>query len=83
MPSLCLKHGVDPKEISLYCVEAAPTVLPGFPAELVERAQSSLTKRGVTFVTGTPVTKWMLQLLNLKTAAKLKQNNGMDWRSSR
>jgi NADH dehydrogenase len=57
MPQLCRKYGVDHKEISLYCVEAAPTVLPGFPAELVERAQTSLAARGVEFVTGTPVTK--------------------------
>ncbi|MFC3884810.1 NAD(P)/FAD-dependent oxidoreductase [Bacillus songklensis] len=57
MPQLCRKYGVDHKEISLYCVEAAPTVLPGFPAELVERAQTSLSARGVEFITGTPVTK--------------------------
>ncbi|MEN3772833.1 NAD(P)/FAD-dependent oxidoreductase, partial [Priestia megaterium] len=72
MPSLCLKHGVDPKEISLYCVEAAPTVLPGFPAELVERAQSSLTKRGVTFVTGTPVTKMDATTVELKDGSKIE-----------
>lgn len=31
--------------------------MPGFPPELVERAQSSISARGVEFVTGTPVTK--------------------------
>ncbi|MGP6149491.1 NAD(P)/FAD-dependent oxidoreductase [Priestia flexa] len=72
MPSLCLKHGIDPKDVSLYCVEAAPTILPGFPTELVERAQSSLEKRGVTFVTGTPVTKMDATTVELKDGSKIE-----------
>jgi NADH:ubiquinone reductase (H+-translocating) len=66
MPQLCRKYGVDHKEISLYCVEAAPTILPGFPAELVERAQTSLSARGVEFITGTPVTKMEAFSVELK-----------------
>lgn len=66
MPQLCRQYGVDHKEISLYCVEAAPTVLPGFPAELVERAQTSLAARGVEFITGTPVTKMEQFAVELK-----------------
>ncbi|WP_028401694.1 NAD(P)/FAD-dependent oxidoreductase [Ectobacillus panaciterrae] len=66
MPQLCRQYGVDHKEISLYCVEAAPTVLPGFPAELVERTQTSLAARGVEFITGTPVTKMEQFAVELK-----------------
>ncbi|GAB6928760.1 FAD-dependent oxidoreductase [Paenibacillus sp. JCM 10914] len=54
---LARKYGIDPQEITLYCVEAAPSILPGFPAELVDRATTSLQKRGVNFLTGLPITK--------------------------
>lgn len=66
MPWLCYTYGVNPKEVSLYCVEAASTILPGFPNELVERAQTSLVERGVEFVTGTPVTKMEPFMVELK-----------------
>jgi NADH dehydrogenase len=70
MPQLCRQYGVPSQEISLLCVEAAPTILQGFPAELVERAQSSLAARGVEFVTGTPVTK-----MEQFSVAKKRQND--------
>lgn len=54
---LAHKYGISPDEITLYCVEAAPSILPGFPPELVDRATTSLQKRGVTFLTGLPITK--------------------------
>ncbi|WP_085521508.1 NAD(P)/FAD-dependent oxidoreductase [Tuberibacillus sp. Marseille-P3662] len=57
MPELTKKYGVDPNDISLMCVEAAPSILPGFSEELIERATSSLEARGVQFLTGLPVTK--------------------------
>ncbi|GGE37069.1 NADH dehydrogenase-like protein YjlD [Pullulanibacillus camelliae] len=66
MPALTKKYGVDPKDISLYCVEAAPTILPGFPEELIERATTSLENRGVTFVTGVPATKYEDNVVELK-----------------
>ncbi|MGW9019087.1 NAD(P)/FAD-dependent oxidoreductase [Priestia megaterium] len=72
MPNLCLKYGIDPKQISLYCVEASPTVLAGFPPALVERAYTSLTKRGVTFITGTPVTKVDGKFVELKDGRKIE-----------
>ncbi|MGG0481519.1 NAD(P)/FAD-dependent oxidoreductase [Priestia megaterium] len=72
MPNLCLKYGVDPQEISLYCVEASPTVLAGFPPKLVERAYTSLTKRGVTFITGTPVTRVDGKIVELKDGRKIE-----------
>ncbi|MET3321092.1 UNVERIFIED_ORG: NADH dehydrogenase [Peribacillus simplex] len=72
MPQLCRKYGVNSQEISLLCVEAAPTILPGFPTELVERAQTSLAARGVEFVTGTPVTKMEQSTVELKNGRTIE-----------
>ncbi|GGA32912.1 NAD(P)/FAD-dependent oxidoreductase [Paenibacillus physcomitrellae] len=57
LPELCRQRGIDFNEINLYCVEAGPTILAGFPADLVERATKSLEARGVKFVTGVPITE--------------------------
>ncbi|GGH75631.1 NADH dehydrogenase [Pullulanibacillus pueri] len=72
MPELTKKYGVDPKDISLYVAEAAPTILPGFPEELIERATTSLEKRGVTFVTGVPVSKYEDNVVELKDGRKIE-----------
>ncbi|MDQ0862367.1 NAD(P)/FAD-dependent oxidoreductase [Bacillus sp. V2I10] len=72
MPQLCRQYGVHTPDISLLCVEAAPTILPGFPPELVERAQSSLSARGVEFVTGTPVTKMEQFAVELKNGRTIE-----------
>lgn len=66
LPQLCAKHGVDPNDVSLYCIEAMPSILPGFAAELVERAKSSLEKRSVTFLTGVPITEMESAAVHLK-----------------
>jgi NADH dehydrogenase len=66
LPELCGKKGVDIKEISLYCVEAVPSILPGFAPELVERAQTSLQNRGVQFMTGVPITEMKKTTVTLK-----------------
>src|SRR5690606_30996078 len=57
LPEVCRKHGVDFKELSLNLVEAMPSILPIFPPELIDRAQSSLAARGVNFITGMPITE--------------------------
>jgi len=57
LPRLCSMRGIDPSEISLYCVEAGPSILAGFPPDLVERAKTSLERRGVRFLTGLPITE--------------------------
>lgn len=72
LPGLCRKYGVDYDDISIYCVEAAPTVLPGFPPELVERAQSSLEKRGVQFKTGLPITEMKGTSVSLKDGSTIE-----------
>jgi NADH:ubiquinone reductase (H+-translocating) len=78
LPELCRKYAVDSNDISLYCVEAAPTILPGFPAELVERAETSLSARGVEFITGTPVTQMEQAIVYLKDG-QLIETNTMVW----
>ncbi|GIP01129.1 NAD(P)/FAD-dependent oxidoreductase [Paenibacillus sp. FSL W8-0187] len=69
---LARKYGIDPQEITLYCVEAAPSILPGFPAELVDRATTSLQKRGVNFLTGLPITKMDGTTVELKDGSTIE-----------
>lgn len=55
IPELCKEYDVDEEKVKIICVEAAPTVLPGFDPDLVEYAVSQLEKRGVTFRVGQAV----------------------------
>ncbi|WP_110928614.1 NAD(P)/FAD-dependent oxidoreductase [Bacillus massiliglaciei] len=55
IPELCKEYDIDPKKVRIYCVEAAPAVLPGFDPELVEYAVSLLERKGVEFLIGTPI----------------------------
>jgi NADH dehydrogenase len=57
LPATLAKHGLSMKDVQLLSVEAAPTILPGFPESLVERAKTSLSARGVKFLTGVPIVK--------------------------
>lgn len=57
LPKWCEARGIDPADIQLYCVEAAPSILMGFPQELIDRARTSLERRGVRFLTGQPITE--------------------------
>ena len=57
MPELCDQYGIDFNEVKLYCVEAMPTILRGFPEDLIERAKTSLEARGVRFILGQPITE--------------------------
>lgn len=75
MPELCRSKGIDyANEISLYCVEAGPSILAGFPAELIERAQTSLEKRGVQFLTGVPITEMKENTVMLKDGNSIETN---------
>lgn len=55
VPELCKEYDIDPHKVKIICVEAAPTVLPGFDPELVNYAVAQLEKKGVTFMIGTAV----------------------------
>ncbi|AIF65294.1 NAD(P)/FAD-dependent oxidoreductase [Terribacillus saccharophilus] len=74
LASYCLPHGVDPKEIKLQLVEAGPKVLPMLPQHLIDRAQSSLEKRGVEFLLGLPVTNVEGNVVELKDGQKIETN---------
>jgi len=74
LPDLCEKNGVDPKEIKLYCVEAMPSILRGFPEDLVERAKTSLEARGVTFLLGQPITEVSGNKVSLKDGRTIESN---------
>lgn len=72
LPGLCHKHGVDFADVSIYCVEAGPSILAGFAPELVERAKTSLEKRGVEFLTGVPVTEMKETTVCLKDGGTIE-----------
>ncbi|MGE8078712.1 NAD(P)/FAD-dependent oxidoreductase [Peribacillus loiseleuriae] len=74
MPELAKSHGVDPKEIKLKLVEAGPKILPVLPDNLIERATTSLEARGVTFLTGLPVTNVAGNEIDLKDGQKIIAN---------
>ncbi|GAA3410449.1 NAD(P)/FAD-dependent oxidoreductase [Paenibacillus hodogayensis] len=72
LPGLCRKYGVDNSEVSLYCVEAAPSILMGFAPDLIERAQTSLSNRGVTFLTGVAITEMQATTVSLKDGSSIE-----------
>ncbi|MED4601415.1 NAD(P)/FAD-dependent oxidoreductase [Paenibacillus validus] len=72
LPGLCKKKGVDFNDVSLYCVEAAPSILMGFAPELIERAQTSLQKRGVQFLTGVAITEMTETSVSLKDGSVIE-----------
>ncbi|MGM9925536.1 MAG: NAD(P)/FAD-dependent oxidoreductase [Bacillus sp. (in: firmicutes)] len=55
VPHLCEKNHIDRQKVKIVCVEAAPTVLPGFDKELVDYAVDKLEKNGVSFRIGTAI----------------------------
>jgi len=72
LPQKCLAKGIDFGDISLYCVEALPTILPGFAPDLVERAKTSLENRGVKFLTGSAVTEVEGKIVKLKDGTTIE-----------
>ena len=55
IPELCHEYDVDQRKVKITCVEAAPTVLPGFDPELVDYAVAQLQRKGVEFLIGTAI----------------------------
>ncbi|MBU8785347.1 MULTISPECIES: NAD(P)/FAD-dependent oxidoreductase [Bacillus] len=55
IPELCREYDIDRQKVNLICVEAAPSVLPGFDPELVDYAVNYLEGKGVEFKIGTAV----------------------------
>lgn len=52
VPSLCAKFDIPTDKIKIYSVEAAPSIMPGFDAELVEYAKKVLEDKGIIFKIG-------------------------------
>ncbi|WP_226657574.1 NAD(P)/FAD-dependent oxidoreductase [Pseudalkalibacillus hwajinpoensis] len=73
-PKLARKYGVDPAKIKLMLVEAMPKILPMLPDELINRAMTSLEKRGVEFLTNLPVTNVEGNVVELKDGQKIVTN---------
>jgi NADH:ubiquinone reductase (H+-translocating) len=55
IPKLCKEYDVDERDVKIICVEAAPTILPGFDSDLVKYAVEFLERRGVEFRIGTAI----------------------------
>ncbi len=55
LPELCEEYDVDPSQVKVYCIEAAPSALPGFDPELVNYAMDVLEKKGIEFKIATPI----------------------------
>lgn len=74
LPQLCERHAVNVNDIKIYCVEAAPAILRGFPEDLIERATTSLEARGVQFLVGVPITEMSGNKVTLKDGRTIEAN---------
>ncbi|TVX91695.1 NAD(P)/FAD-dependent oxidoreductase [Paenibacillus agilis] len=74
LPRWCGSMGVNSQDVQLYNIESSPTILQGFEAELVNRAQTSLKKRGVHFINGAPVIEVQGNKVLLKDGQSLQAN---------
>ncbi|MGN7765045.1 NAD(P)/FAD-dependent oxidoreductase [Paenibacillus sp. 22594] len=74
LPKLTKRYGVNAQDIKLMLVEAGPKILPVLPDHLIERAVTSLTTRGVTFLTGLPVTNVASNVIDLKDGQQIVAN---------
>ncbi|MFF2886094.1 NAD(P)/FAD-dependent oxidoreductase [Paenibacillus sp. NPDC057967] len=66
LPKWCADYQLQREEVELYGIEASPSILPGFPAELASRAKSSLERRGVQFIVGVPIAAYDYPVVLLK-----------------
>ncbi|RUL53588.1 NAD(P)/FAD-dependent oxidoreductase [Lysinibacillus antri] len=73
-PKIAKKYGVDFNEFNVKLVEAGPKILPVLPDDLIQRATESLSKRGVEFLTGLPVTGVEGNKISLKDGSVIAAN---------
>lgn len=73
-PQIAKKYGVPFHELKIKLIEAGPKILPVLPDPLIERAAASLSKRGVEFITGVPVTGVVGNKIELKTGETIEAN---------
>ncbi|WP_407944914.1 NAD(P)/FAD-dependent oxidoreductase [Paenibacillus cymbidii] len=74
LPDVCRKKGINFADLTIYCVEAGPSIIPMFPKVLIERAMESLSKRGVIFLTGVAITEATANTVSLKSGQTLESN---------
>ncbi|GMK40332.1 pyridine nucleotide-disulfide oxidoreductase [Paenibacillus sp. CCS19] len=74
LPEICRSKGINFSDISIYCVEAGPSILPMLPKPLIERSVESLTKRGIKFLTGVAITEASKDTVSLKDGSKIESN---------
>ncbi len=69
---LCAKHEIDPKEVSIYNVEALPTILPILRPSLQKKAENFLKKKDVKVLTNAPIVKANPDSIVLKDGQVIK-----------
>lgn len=69
---LCDEYGIDPKEVTIYNVEAMPTILPILRPSLQSKAANFLTKKGVKLMTNSPIVKATPDSIVLKDGQEIK-----------
>lgn len=67
VPEICTEFNIPQSKVRIICVEAAPTVLPGFDEGLVAYAKDYLSSKGVEFSIGTPVVEATEAGVKIKT----------------
>ncbi|MFF2530017.1 NAD(P)/FAD-dependent oxidoreductase [Brevibacillus sp. DP1.3A] len=72
LPELCREFDVDPELVKVYCIEAAPTALPGFDPELIQYAMDVLGRKGIEFKIGTPIKQCTPDGVLLATGEEIK-----------
>ncbi len=72
LPLLAKKFDIDAGKVRLVSVEAMPSILPGFPENLVQRAKVSLESRKVEFRTGISIVKMDYNTVYLKNGEELQ-----------
>ncbi|GED58414.1 NAD(P)/FAD-dependent oxidoreductase [Brevibacillus formosus] len=72
LPELCREFDVDPELVKVYCIEAAPTALPGFDPELIQYAIDVLERKGIEFKIGTPIKQCTPDGVLLNTGEEIK-----------
>ncbi|MGE5630508.1 MAG: FAD-dependent oxidoreductase [Caulobacteraceae bacterium] len=75
---LCAKHELDPSEVTIYNVEAMPSILPILRPSLQAKAAAFLKKKGVKLLTGAGIVKANPDSIILKDGTEIK-NRTLIW----
>jgi NADH dehydrogenase len=73
-PTLCKENSMKPSDKVLTLVEAMPSILPGWNAELVERGQKILRSLGIELLLNDPIMKVENNTVTLKSKKVLESD---------